>query len=109
MPLSNLLSDLLEDINKPVILWQAGIILACVILGWTLARLVRSTYADPEDGSVMRAGVANFGHVLTPILIACLIAIAKLVAVPLLGKVHLLRVALPLFGSMAVIRMAFYL
>jgi len=109
MPLSNLLSDLLDDINKPVILWQAGIILACALLGWTLARLVRGAYADPEDGSVMRAGVANFGHVLTPILIACLIAIAKLIAVPLLGKVNLLRVALPLFGSMAVIRMAFYL
>jgi small-conductance mechanosensitive channel len=109
MPLSNLLSDLLEDINKPVILWQAGIILACAILGWTLARLVRGAYADPAEGGVMRAGVANFGHVLSPILIACLIAIAKLVAVPWLGKVHLLRVAFPLFMSMAVIRMAFYL
>lgn len=109
MPLSNLLSDLLEDINKPVILWQAGIILACALLGWTLARLVRGAYADPEDASVMRAGVANFGHVMSPILIACLIAIAKLIAVPFLGKVHLLRVAFPLFMSMAVIRMALYL
>jgi small-conductance mechanosensitive channel len=109
MPLSNLLSDLLEDINKPVILWQAGIIIACMVTGWMLARLVRSTYSDPADASVMRAGVVNFGHVLTPVLIACLIAIAKLAAIPLLGKVNLLRVALPLFGSMAVIRMAFYL
>lgn len=109
MPLSNLLSDLLEDINKPVILWQAGIIAACAIAGWMLARLVRGAYADPDDGSVMRAGVASFGHVLTPILIVSLIAIAKLAAEPFLGKVHLLRVALPLFGSMAVIRMAFYL
>jgi small-conductance mechanosensitive channel len=109
MPFSNLLSDLLADINKPVILWQAGIIAVCAIAGWLLARLVRGAYADPADGSVMRAGVANFGHVLTPILIVCLIAIAKLAAEPLLGKVHLMRVALPLFGSMAVIRMAFYL
>ena len=109
MPLSNLLSDLLEDINKPVILWQAGIILLCVGLGWLVSRLVRGAYADPEDQGMMRAGVVNFGYVLTPILIAAMIALAKLVAVPFLGKVHLLRVALPLVGSMALIRMAFYL
>lgn len=111
MPLSNLLYDLLEDINKPVILWQAGIIVVCVVVGWTLARMVRGAYADPLDGSggVVHAGVANFGHVLTPALIAVLIAIAKLAAVPFLGKVHLLQVALPLVGSMALIRTLFYL
>jgi small-conductance mechanosensitive channel len=109
MPLSNLLSDLLEDINKPVILWQAGIIVVCVAVGWMLARMVRGAYADPDDQSVMRAGVVNFGYVLTPVLIACLIALAQLVAVPLLGKTRLLRVALPLVGSLAVIRFAFYL
>ncbi len=109
MPLSNLLSDLLEDINKPVILWQAGIIAVCVALGWMMARLVRGAYADPADHSVMRAGVVNFGYVLTPVLIAGLIALAPLFAVPLLGKVRLLRVALPLVGSMAVIRMGFFL
>ncbi len=111
MPLSNLLTDLLQDINKPVILWQAGIIAVCAVLGWSLARLVRGAYAQPEDGSggVVHAGVANFGHVLTPIFIASLIAIAKLIALPLLGNVNLLRVALPLAGSLAVIRMAFYL
>ncbi|MES2019512.1 MAG: mechanosensitive ion channel domain-containing protein [Pseudomonadota bacterium] len=109
MPLSNLLYDLLDDINKPVILWQAAIIVVCVGLGWMLSRMLRGAYADPADQSVMRAGVVNFGYVLTPIMIASLIGIAKLIAVPLLGKVHLLRVALPLVASMAVIRMAFYL
>jgi small-conductance mechanosensitive channel len=111
MPLSNLLSDLLADINKPVILWQAGILAVCVLMGWTLARMVRGAYATPEDGSggVVHAGVANFGHVLTPVLIAVLIAIAKVAAGPFLGKLHLLRVALPLVGSMALIRMFFYL
>ena len=111
MPLSNLLSDLLDDLNTPVFLWQAGIIVVCVVLGWTLARMVRGAYADPQDGSggVMHAGVANFGHVLTPALIAVFIAIARLAAEPFLGKVPLLKVALPLVGSMALIRMLFYL
>lgn len=111
MPLSNLLSDLLDDINTPVFLWQAGIIVVCVVLGWTLARMVRGAYADPQNGSggVVHAGVTNFGHVLAPVLIAVLIAIATLAAVPFLGKVPLLKVALPLVGSMALIRMLFYL
>lgn len=111
MPLSNLLTDLVEDFNKPVILWQVGILVACGVLGWVLARLVRGMYATPSDGSggVVHAGVANFGHVLTPAFIACLIAIARLIAVPLLGKLNLLNVALPVAGSLAVIRMAFFL
>ncbi|UUZ47302.1 hypothetical protein LP420_28380 [Massilia sp. B-10] len=53
--------------------------------------------------------VAHFSYVLTPVLIASLIGIAKLVALPYLGNVKLLRVALPLVGSVAVIRMVFYL
>ena len=72
MPISNLLSDLIEDINKPVILWQAGIIVVCAVLGWSLARLVRAMYAPQEGvrGGVVSAGVANFGHVLTPIFLS---------------------------------------
>ena len=111
MPLSNLLSDLLDDINKPVILWQAGIIVVCAVLGWSLARMVRAMYAPTEGGrrGVLYAGVASFGHVLTPIFIAALIAISILIARPMLGNVNLLRVALPLAGSMAIIRIVFYL
>lgn len=111
MPLSNLLTELFEDLDKPVILWQAGIILVCMAVGWGLARLLRGTYANPQDGSgsVVQAGVAHFSYVLTPVLIASLIGIAKLVALPYLGNVKLLRVALPLVGSVAVIRMVFYL
>ena len=111
MPLSNLLSDLLDDINKPVILWQAGIIVVCAVLGWSLARMVRAMYAPTEGGrrGVVQAGLASFGHVLTPIFIAGLIAISILIARPMLGNVNLLRVALPLAGSMAIIRIAFYL
>ena len=111
MPFSNLLTDLLDDINKPVILWQAGIVVVCAVLGWSLARGVRALYATPREGrgGVVQAGVANFGHVLTPAFSAGLIAIAQLIAVPLLGKVHLLNVALPVFGSLAIIRSVFYL
>jgi small-conductance mechanosensitive channel len=111
MPLSNLLTELFDDIDKPVILWQAGIILVCLVVGWGLARLLRTVFASPEEGtgSVVQVGVARFSYVLTPLLIAGLLAIAKLLALPYLGNVKLLRVALPLVASVAVIRTVFYL
>lgn len=113
MPLSNLLNDLLNDIRDPHLLWQAVAIVVCVGLGWFLSRLIRSNYgkASAEEGrnGVVRAGVASFGHVLAPLLIAALIFAAKFALAPFLHNVHLLRVALPVFGSLAVIRLAFYL
>ena len=109
MPLSNLLADLVSDIHKPEILWQAGIIVFCALGGWLLARLVRGAYSDPNGGSVVHVGVNNFGHVLTPAFIAMLIAIGKLAASHFLGNVNLLKVALPVFGSLALIRLAFYM
>ncbi len=104
MPISNLLTDVLDDIHKPQLLWQVGIIVVCAVAGWLLARLVRA-----NGTGVVQMGVTNFGHVLTPALIATLIALSKLAAKPFLGNVNLLKVALPVFGSLALIRMAFYL
>lgn len=113
MPLSNLLNDLLNDIRDPHLLWQAAAVAASVGLGWFLARLIRSNYGKESTvegrNGVVRAGVANFGHVLAPLLIAGLIFVAKLALAPFLHNVSLLRVALPVFGSLAVIRLAFYL
>ncbi len=111
MPLSNLLSDLFDDIYNPAIFWQAGIIVACIVGGWALSRMIRGMFATPEggQGNVVQYGVANFGHVLTPLLIMVLIALSKLVAVQFFKNIHLLRLALPIFGSLAVIRIAFYL
>jgi small-conductance mechanosensitive channel len=104
MPISNLLTDVLADIHKPAIVWQAGLIIVCAVVGWLLARLVRA-----NGTGVVQVGVTNFGNVLTPALVAALIALSKLVAKPFLGNVNLLKVALPVFGSLALIRMAFYL
>lgn len=111
MPLSNLLTDLIADLDKPILLWQVGIVLVCVVLGSLLARTVRSAYAVPGEGSheLLYSRIANFGYVLTPAVIAIVIAIAQFVAVPLLGKLHLVRIALALVGSLAIIRLAFYL
>ncbi|QYF91910.1 mechanosensitive ion channel [Massilia sp. PAMC28688] len=109
MAFSNLLADLISDFNKPKIVWQAGIIAACALIGWLLARVVRGAYADPNGRTMVHLGVSSFGDVLSPAFIAGLIAGSQWFAKPYIGNAHLLKAALPVFGSLAVIRLAFYL
>ena len=110
MPLTDLLQDLLEDISNPRILWQAVAILGAVALGLVLARFIRRSWLRESEGlgSIRRIGVEGFGRVLAPLLIAALVWLAKIVLARY-QSVHLLSVALPLFTSMALIRIVFYL
>ena len=114
MPLPKLLSDFLDDLREPGILWQAGVIVLCIAIGWGLARFIRQRFlqrtpADDAYGAVRRIGVRSFARVLGPLLILGLLALAKLVLTRNHIHVNLLRLALPLFASFALIRTAFYL
>jgi len=110
MPLTDLLQDLLEDISNPRILWQALAIVAAVLVGLLLARLIRRNWLHEDDnaGAIRRIGVEGFGRVLAPLLITAGVWLAKGI-LSQYQNVHLLAVALPLFASMALIRMVFYL
>jgi len=110
MPITDLLQDLLEDISNPRILWQALAIVGAVLVGLLLARLIRRSWLHEDDSqnAIRRIGVEGFGRVLAPLLIAALVWGAK-IALQKHQSVHLLRVALPLFTSMALIRIVFYL
>jgi len=110
MPLTDLLQDLLEDISNPRILWQALAIIGAVAIGLLLARFIRRSWLHENEtqNAIRRLGVEGFGRVLAPLLIAVLVWGAKL-ALQQHQSVHLLRVALPLFTSMALIRLVFYM
>ncbi|OGB24748.1 MAG: mechanosensitive ion channel protein [Burkholderiales bacterium RIFCSPLOWO2_02_FULL_57_36] len=107
-PLSNLWPATMSDLLAPGMLWQIGTVAACIALGWLLARLLRGKIvARGATLRVMRLGVESFARVLSPVLALILIAIAK----PILAQwypVDLLRVAMPLVGSFALIRLMFY-
>ena len=114
MPLPKLLSDFLDDLREPGILWQVGAIAVCIAIGWGLARFIRNKYlqrppGDPAQDGAVRIGVRSFTKVLSPLLILGLLALAKLVLASYHIHVNLLRLALPLFASFALIRTAFYL
>ncbi|MES2755764.1 MAG: mechanosensitive ion channel domain-containing protein [Pseudomonadota bacterium] len=114
MQMSKLLSDLLVDLREPGVLWQAGVIALCILVGWGLARFLRNRYVrqlsgrDDDGGAVRRIGVESFAKVLSPLMILGLLALARLV-MERYHHVNLLKVTLPLFASFAVIRTAFYL
>ncbi|MET3130447.1 small-conductance mechanosensitive channel [Oxalobacteraceae bacterium GrIS 1.11] len=108
-PLLSLIADFADDMRHPTMLWQLGAMALSTLGGWGLARLLRAAFA--RQGlvpSVARFGVESFVRVLSPFLIAVLLAVAK----HFLAKtqhVNLLAVALPLLASLAVIRFSFYL
>ena len=109
MPLTDLLFDLFDDFRNPAILWQALAIVVCIAVGWGVARLVhRSLDRRPRRAGLLGVGLGSFNRVLGPLLIFGLLALTKTV-MQQYQNVHLLRVALPLAMSLAVIRTFFYL
>jgi small-conductance mechanosensitive channel len=106
--ISNFLADLWDDLHQPALLWQVAALVFCLTSGWLLARLLRGRFTGSDTQKrFVRMGMESFGRVLSPVLALTLIAIAT----PLLAqwhKVNLLRLAIPLVASFALIRLAFY-
>ncbi|NEX60436.1 mechanosensitive ion channel family protein [Noviherbaspirillum galbum] len=107
--LSGLLSDLWSDLQDPGLLLQLGVLAFCLSAGWLVAKLLRGRVtAERAQWRVMRFGVESFSRVLWPLLALAFVALAKTLLVA--GHhVNLLRVAIPLLGSFALIRLAFYI
>ena len=105
----NLLTNLLNDLSDPGLLWQLAALAACLALGWAIGRMLRNRLSTNDmQLRVMRLGVESFSSVLAPLVALSLIAMAKL-ALQQWQNVNLLRLAIPLMGSFALIRLAFYI
>jgi small-conductance mechanosensitive channel len=108
-PLLDLWRDAWQDLGNPGLRWQILALLLCFTLGWGIARLMRRSLTQREvRRGVVRFGVESFVRVLWPLLTLVLIALIR----PLferIGHVDLLRVAMPIVGSFALIRVAFYI
>lgn len=107
--LSNLLDDLLGDLQDPGLMWQLGAIAASMLLGWGLSRLLRKWMrGDATHTGVRQFGLESFGRVVGPLAIVCLLALSQVVLARW-HHINLIKLALPIFGSLAVIRFVFYL
>lgn len=104
---SNPWSDLLLDMYDPNLLWQVAVLGVCLGLGWSMSALIRGkVQARQSRKGAVRWGGDSFAYVMAPVFSMAFIAIAK----PILANWHhvnLLRVALPLCASLALIRLAF--
>jgi small-conductance mechanosensitive channel len=111
VPLSNLLTDLIEDLARPGIKWQAVAVVSCAALGWLLAWLLGRMLPRTREGerSFLRIGAESFLGVVSPLIVVALLYAAKAILVHQHIHVNLVRVAVPVFLSLAVIRAVFYL
>lgn len=110
MPLTSLIDDLFDDLSRPGMPWQLGSIAASMLVGWLVARLVRGWWARrPGHEESLHTGVASFTHVLAPLLVVALLSLAQFLLAKYRFHTNIVKVAIPVFWSLGVIRLVFYL
>lgn len=57
--LQNFTKDLSDDFNNPVLLWQAGVLIACLLLAWQCARLLRQRILARREAQAQAAANAE--------------------------------------------------
>jgi small-conductance mechanosensitive channel len=111
MPLSSLTDALFDDLSRPGMPWQLGAIAACVLVGWLSVLLVRGRWrrSHGQDGSLLHTGVESFTRVMAPLLVVGLLTLAKALLLKHHFHVNIVNIAIPVFWSLAGIRLVFYL
>jgi small-conductance mechanosensitive channel len=110
MPLTSLIDDLLDDLSRPGMPWQLGSIVASMLLGWLVARLVRVWWRGrPGHEESLHTGVASFTHVVAPLLVVGFLSLAQFLLTQYRFHTNIVKVAIPIFWSLGVIRLVFYL
>jgi len=110
MPLSSLIDDLLDDLSRPGMSWQIGSIVASMLVGWLVVRLVRVwSSRRPGHEDSLHTGVASFTHVMGPLLVVALLSLAQFLLAKYRFHTNIVKVAIPIFWSLGVIRLVFYL
>jgi small-conductance mechanosensitive channel len=110
MPLTSLIDNLLDDLSRPGMPWQIGSVAASILVGWLVARLLRAWWGRrPGHEASLHAGVAGFPHVLAPLLAVALLSLAQFLLAKYRFHTNIVMVAIPVFWSLGVIRLVFYL
>lgn len=111
MPLTSLIYDLLDDLNRPGMPWQVGSVVASILFGWLSAQVVRMWWSRRrgEAGSLLHTGVESFTRVVAPLLVVGLLYLAQFLLTKSHFHTNIVKVAIPVFWSLAAIRLVFYL
>jgi len=103
--LLNLFRDFWRYLQQPDALWQLGVLAVCLALAMFADRLVRQRTTNSQH--VWRLGQGGLQRLAFPVLALMLVLVARTLLKYHLN-VQLLSLAVPLLGSLAVIRAVFY-
>lgn len=103
-----LLLDLWGDLQNVKVLWEVGVLAACVLIGWALTRRYnRRVHAHVALDATQKLGIGGMQRLLFPLSTLILVMIAKAV-LRHWQNTHLLNVAAALLLAMALIRIFIY-
>lgn len=101
----NMLADLFSDLNQATMLWQFAILAASLAFAWIVARAVRQRV--PEAEGALKFGIGGLSRAVFPLTALLLVLLSRAV-LKQWYHVHVLNIAVPLLGSLALIRLAVY-
>ncbi|GAB2182213.1 mechanosensitive ion channel [Denitratisoma sp. agr-D3] len=104
--LDSLFNALRGDLDHPDFWWQGLLLLACLAVAWLVARSFRQ-YAAATPSERHHVGQSGLKRLVFPLTAMLLVFVGRAV-LKQWHPVNLLSVALPLLGSLAVIRAVFY-
>lgn len=105
-----LLGDLWRSLQQPDVLWQTGVLLICLTLAFLADRMVRGRIdhgAAARAENAWRFGRGGLKRITFPLVALLLVLLARTLLRQWM-HVHLLSLAVPLLGSLAMIRVVFY-
>ncbi len=102
----SLLMGFWRDLQQPDTFWQAGLLLFCLFVAWFAQRLIRER--TPEGAGVWKIGHGGLRRLAFPLLSLTLVYVAQQILQHTM-HVQLLALAVPLLGSLAIIRFVFYI
>jgi len=102
----SMLLEAWRDLQQPGLVWQVATIVACLAVSWAASRALRRR-APGEAPGRWHFGIEGLKRVLWPLLALVLVAIAREALRPF-HPVNLLSLAVPLLGSLAIVRVLVY-
>ncbi len=105
--MKNLVYEAWLDLQYPEVLWQIGALVLALAVSWLVNRLAR--FDRVEASGVWKFGVGGLKRILAPLVALVIVVVAReVLRRHLQVRVDVLHLAVPLLGSLALVRVFFY-
>jgi small-conductance mechanosensitive channel len=105
--MKNLVYGAWLDLQHPEVVWQIGALVLALAVAWVVNRLAR--FDRIEASGVWKFGVGGLKRILAPVIALLIVVVAREVLIEHVRvSVDVLHLAVPLLGSLALVRVFFY-